>query len=461
MASIPLAGDLVDVIGPFAERVENRSLLLDKFCFHKQWGLGDLKANDAHRWTLLRVSENGPALLSREAQDKKNQAQRLAVRNAEKAQRLRSEAGIASSLSSTRLDTSELTALREKHTRRFVGLFRSAYGPRAVVAIGQLEGRLAINLADSLIQNAGISLDRLFGLPFIAGSAVKGVCRHAALEELKASQGENRAKLFEEFRVVFGTADNDFANGDLRPFRDLLAGRLENWRGRVSFLPAYPVNNAKVVVDLTNVHYPLYYGGDKRRNIPAGQEGSLKEEKPLPNPFPAVETGAQFAFCLVLRSPQENAATLSAARRWLESALTIRGLGAKTASGYGWFSLQPAVLEQIQAEEKKAEAAAQAKSQQEAAARAAAAAEAARIADMPPSEAARNRFVKLNEEGFAKAVSELATLSAEEQKGLLLALLCPEKKDAWKRWKKSDKPANKARVEALLAAAKTHGVALP
>jgi hypothetical protein len=55
----------------------------------------------------------------------------------------------------------------------------------------------------------------------------------------------------------------------------------------------------------------------------------------------------------------------------------------------------------------------------------------------------------------------MANLSADEQKGLLLALLSPEKKDTWKRWKKSDKPANKARVEALLAAAKTHGVSLP
>jgi hypothetical protein len=59
MPRVPIAGDLSEVIGDFAERVENRSLLLDKFAFHKRWGTDDLKANDAHRWSLLRISEGG------------------------------------------------------------------------------------------------------------------------------------------------------------------------------------------------------------------------------------------------------------------------------------------------------------------------------------------------------------------------------------------------------------------
>ncbi len=453
MARIPIAGDLVSVIGPFAERVENRSLLLEKFAFHKQWGLDGLRANDAHRWTLLRISEGGAALIAREGQDRKSQAKRLAEKNPEKAQRLKTEAEIADSLSSTRVERSELSGLCAKHTRRFISLFRSAFGSRAAIAIGQLEGRLAINLADSLIQNAGISLDRLFGMPFIPGSAVKGVCRHAALEELKASIGENRRHLFERFLAVFGTVDNDFANGDLQPFRDLLGSRPENKRGLVCFLPAYPVNEAKVVVDLTNVHYPDYY----RTGLPE----DLSKERPFPNPFPAVEVGGQFAFCLMFNRAFAQTETLEAARRWLESALTVRGLGAKTASGYGWFSLQPQVLDEIVEEERRAKELTEQLARKADEAKAKEAAEAARIAVLSPSQVARERFSKLNEEAFAKAVSEMASLSDDEQKGLLLALLSPERKETWKRWKKSDKPANKARVEALLAAAKTHGVSLP
>lgn len=441
MACVPIAGDLLAIIGPFAERVENRSLLLDKFPFHKKWGLGELKANDAHRWTLLRVSDGGAAILARE--------------------QAKDEAAIARSLSSTRVESSELSALRSKHTHRLINLFRSSFAGRSVVVVGELAGRLAINLADSLIQNAGINLDRLFGLPFIAGSAVKGACRHAALEEIKAADHQDQRQLFEDFREVFGTADSDFSQGDLEAYRELLDGRAENYRGRISFLPAYPMTEAKVVVDLTNVHYPLYYAGDRKKNIPAGRVESLADENPRPNPFPAVERGAQFAFLLVLNRPDADVRLLEPTKRWLETALTVRGIGAKTAAGYGWFRLRPDALEKMEAAEKAAAAAAQAKAKQEAEAHAKAVAEAARIAAMPPAEAAQERFAKLSEEAFAQVVSELTSLSDDEQKGLLLALLNTEKKSAWKRWKKSDKPANKARIAALLASAEKHGVSLP
>ena len=83
------------------------------------------------------------------------------------------------------------------------------------------------------------------------------------------------------------------------------------------------------------------------------------------------------------------------------------------------------------------------------------------LAAMPPEELARDRFVALNQQDFATAVSGMVTLSAAEQKGLLLALILPGRRDTWKGWKKSDKPANKARVEALVATAKALGITLP
>jgi CRISPR type III-B/RAMP module RAMP protein Cmr6 len=466
-ATIPLVGEVSTLIGPAAQHVENRSLLLDKFVFHKNWGLHEIKANDAHRWSLLRISEGGDTVIAHEASKRLQEANRLEQRgqNSNKVARLRVEAKLANDLAKNAKIPEELANLRASHTRHFLGLFRRAYGDRAAVTIGQLEGRLAINLADSLIQNAGICLDRLFGLPYISGSAVKGVCRHAALEELKAASGSAREELFDLVVSIFGCAKNDFEPakpprkqgdkgkpaGDFYPFLDLT--KPKDQKGAISFLPAYPVNDARIVVDLTNVHYPDYYR--------TGQTEELSKENPRPNPFPAVETGAQFAFCLVLNGRNNRPELLNYAKRWLEVALTERGLGAKTAAGYGWFSLQPQVLAQIIEEEQRARELAEEESKKAAEARAKEIAEAKRIASLPQSEVARERFVKLGDEAFARAVSEMANLSADEQKGLLLALLSPEKKDTWKRWKKSDKPANKARVEALLAAAKTHGVSLP
>lgn len=458
MASIPIAGDLVDVIGQAAEKVENRSLLLDKFVFHKRWPVEtdergrEVKWDEASRWSFMRIAEGASQLLSKDAAAKRYRAGGQNV-EPENRQRLLAEAQLAESLAKVSWDSKDLSTLRAQHTRRFLALFRSAFGQRAAMTIAQLEGRLAINLADSLIQNAGICLDRLFGLPFIPGSAVKGACRHAAFEELKSASPEGQPRLFDLFRAVFGTADNDFKNGELVPFQRLLTGRAENQKGAISFLPAYPVNEARVVVDLTNVHYPDYYR--------SGRTEDLSKERPQPNPFPAVEVGAQFAFCLVQNGVDNDPSLLAAATRWLEAALTIGGLGAKTASGYGWFSLRPDVMEQLLAEERREADAAAIKAKAESAARAKAEAEAVRKASMSPEEQAKERFAALNPQDFATAVSGMAALTAAEQKGLLLALLLPDRRDTWRGWKRSDKPANKARVEALLAAAKTLGVNLP
>lgn len=452
MTRIPITRDVAELVGDFGEGVQNRGLLLDKFVFHKDWGLDGLRANDAHRWTLMRISDGGAEVLHSESSRRKNES-RGRDREEHNRVRLENEAEIAAKLASTRVETEDARRIRAAHSRRFVGLMKSAFGNRAILTIAQLQGRLAINLADSLIQNAGICLDRLFGLPFIPGSAVKGVCRHAALRELKAADNNKRSALFRLFHGVFGTSDNDFEHGDLRVFRDHLSGAHENQKGAISFLPAYPVNEARVVVDLTNVHYLDYYR--------TGRQEDLSNERPQPNPFPAVEAGAQFAFCLALNGINNDAALLDCARRWLEEALTVSGLGAKTASGYGWFSLRPDILEKMLDDERREAAGAASKLRQEAEAKAKEKAAEARLKAMMPEEQARERFKAMAAEEFAKAVSGIASLLPHDQKGLILALLTPEKKDTWKAWKKSDKPANKARVEAALAAARVAGVSLP
>ena len=446
MARIPIASDVAELIGQAAEKVENRSLLLDKFVFHKRWPVEtdergrDVKWDEASRWSFMRIAEGASQLLSKDAAAKRYRAGGQNV-ELENRQRLLAEAQLAESLAKVSWDSKELSTLRAHHTRRFLGLFRGAFAERAAVTIAQLEGRLAINLADSLIQNAGISLDRLFGLPFIPGSAVKGVCRHAAFEELKSASAEGQQPLFDLFRAVFGTADTDFKNGELRLFQRLLAGRAENQKGAIAFLPAYPVNEARVVVDLTNVHYPDYYR--------TGRTEDLSKERPQPNPFPAVEMGAQFAFCIVLNGINNDPGLLKAATRWLETALTVGGLGAKTASGYGWFSLQPDVLQQLLNEERREADAAAAKAKAEAEAGAKAAAERQRLSALSPEDRALEALLKLSDEAFATAARELAARPEAEQKAMLRLLReHKDKRDRWKTWKKK-KPELASSLEAV------------
>jgi CRISPR-associated protein Cmr6 len=432
MAQIPMAGDLAELIGAAAEKVENRSLLLDKFVFHKRWPLAsdsrgvDIKWDAASRWSFMRIARGASYLLNREAKDRRREAQGQNV-ELDKKERLLAEAKVAETLAGVSWDTKELAILRAKHSRRFVSLFRSAYGERAAIAVGELKGRLAINLADSLIQNAGICLDRLFGLPYIPGSAVKGVCRHKALGELRAAQGIERARVFDIFCAVFGTAENDFMNGELCDYRDLVANRPMNQRGLVAFLPAYPVNEAEAVVDLTNVHYPDYYR--------TGAIENLAKERPQPNPFPAVEVGAQFAFCLVLSRSDTDKSVLEAAHRWLQAALTVEGLGAKTAAGYGWFSMRPDVLEQVLAEEQREAKAAAAKIKAESEARMKAEEEERRKAALSPVDRTKDELMNMNDEAFAQFAKALAEKTPDEQRAFI-SLLSGQKRDRWKTWKK-------------------------
>jgi len=465
-ATVPMPGDLAALIGPAAEKVENRSLLLDKFVFHKKWPVAEeqthrgrdyVKWDEASRWSFLRIADGAEQLLRKEGADKRRRAD---GRNVEPNNRERylAEAKIAESLASVRWDNKELNELRSRHTRRFLSLFRSAYGDRAAVTIGQLDGRLAINLADSLVPNAGICLDRLFGLPYIPGSAVKGVCRHAALEELGAASGVDRAKRFREFAAVFGSATNDFEParrsggknkpaGCLFPFLDL--AKPFDQKGAVAFLPAYPLNEARVVVDLTTVHYPLYYGGNKRRNIPAGQLSSLKEESPQPNPFPAVETGAQFAFCLVLNGIDVDPALLAAATRWLETALTVHGLGAKTAAGYGWFSIRHDLLAELEAEERREAEAAAAAAEAKRQAEEAEAADAARKAALSPEAAAEEELLNLGPEDFAAFARDIDSEDEALQRAFLSLLVGnKEKRERWKTWKKKKPDVANSLLEA-------------
>jgi len=247
--------------------------------------------------------------------------------------------------------------------------------------------------------------------------------------------------LFDVFRAVFGTADNDYSQGNLASFIPLLPGHSENQKGAIAFLPAYPINEAKLVVDLTNVHYPDYYQ--------SGQIEDLANEKPRPNPFPCVEVGAQFAFCLVLNGINPDIRLLENARHWLDTALTIQGLGAKTASGYGWFSLKPEVLTTIDEEERREAEKIKLKAQEEAAAQKKAEAEVQRRAALSPDEQAAESLAQLNDEAFAQFAKELAGKTEPEQRAFFI-LLRDKKRDRWKTWKKK-KPEMAKIIEEIRA----------
>ena len=452
MSQIPITKEYAEAVGLWCERVENRSLLHEKFAFPKEWG-GDNKVNQASIWSLMRIAANGSILLTQLAAKLANPGRNV---QPDIAEGMRAGAKVCKALSATKTGSS-LEILRPKHSARFLELLRASYSTENLrIVEARLEGRLAINLAEGVIQNAGINLDRVFGLPLINGSSVKGVARSVALAELKEKNDD--ATLI-TFVRVFGAGESDW-KGDLAKFaqmdkkQSLGNTRLKlplDLKGAVTFLQATPTNDAKIVVDITNVHTPDYYGYErllekireendpkKKQRLQERAADSLKQnEHPNPNYFPAVERGAEFAFPILLNGMSQDQELLKAAERWLVAALENQGVGAKTAAGYGWFKdLAPertALAEAERQAKEKAEAEQRAKED-------ALAAEAARVASLSPEEkiqAAMAALAALDDQSFAAKVRGIASLTDEEKRALVrLFTKDRAKKEKLKTWRK-------------------------
>lgn len=213
-----------------------------------------------------------------------------------------------------------------------------------------LKGRLIVNQAGGILENAGLCLHPHFGYPYVPGSAVKGVARHAAWCEWNAEADDaKKADIARRIAVVFGYPTMD------KGLDEYLADRGcdERRSGAVTFFAAEPENGkAPLVTDIVNCHHRKYYDGS--------QPDATDDEQPNPQFFPAVEAGATFVFTIApvsrakfggVASPLPNGASsatpagrdvpaaLADAKRWLKAALTENGVGAKTSAGYGWFSV--------------------------------------------------------------------------------------------------------------------------
>ena len=190
----------------------------------------------------------------------------------------------------------------------------------------KLKSRLIINQAGGILENAGLCLHPHFGYPYIPGSAVKGVARHAAWCEWHEAEEPHKADIARKMARVFGYPTGDKGLDD--HLKDLACDAKRG--GCISFWAAQPDGGTTLVTDIVNCHHMKYYGSDNPSAV------ATDDEAPNPQFFPAVESGTTFLFTLVpLRGAGEEEIKL--AKGWLIKALTKNGVGAKTSAGYGWF----------------------------------------------------------------------------------------------------------------------------
>lgn len=217
---------------------------------------------------------------------------------------------------------------------------------RCVVAT--LNGRLLVNMTGSVLENAGTAMEYVCGMPVIPGSAVKGAARRYALALLQETPEEEKGALLERILTVFGCVEQDFTEkGDLPPaygreMEELSCNRI----GCVDFLQAVPAEAPKLCPDVLTPHHTKYY-------MEEGKVEATDDEEPVPCFFPAVQGGKKTVYNFALYAPRCPAA-LDDAEEWLSQALSLMGIGAKNAGGYGYFSVQPKGMDTFTPEEQEA-----------------------------------------------------------------------------------------------------------
>lgn len=232
-------------------------------------------------------------------------------------------------------------------------LERLARGARTFKAT--TASRLLVGCGMSSVFEIGIDVHPLYGIPVIVGSALKGVARSAidalveesdtvgsmwrGLSTQEAAMPGEVSQIEEQpatacLDAIFGSAAGARADGGLEDD----AGRC----GSVAFRDALSTDAGSwYELEVITPHYGAYYGGTAQ--FPSDHVTSLN--RPIPVLFPVVRQDVGFQFALAagaaanLLTPAVRIAHVLIAERLIQFALTMRGVGAKTAAGFGYFKL--------------------------------------------------------------------------------------------------------------------------
>ncbi len=181
----------------------------------------------------------------------------------------------------------------------------------------RVKGRMIIGLGDESVLETAITLHRTYGVPYIPGSALKGLATTYARQRL----GEAWQKDSEAYKIIFGNTDD---TGYITFFDALyIPGTGHKHNGKAQAL--YP--------DVITVHHQKYY--QDPNNPPADWDD------PIPVPF-LTATGS-YLIALAGSELEEQEVWIEATFAILEHALAELGIGAKTSSGYGRMELKRTV----------------------------------------------------------------------------------------------------------------------
>jgi len=181
-------------------------------------------------------------------------------------------------------------------------------------------GKLIVGLGADSVLETSITLHRTYGVPYIPGSALKGLASSFGYQ----LQSDAWYREFKEGKTLRGEA------------QQLLFGDQEK-EGAIIFYDALPQPREwGLYPDVITPHHPGYYQ--------MGEGSSLPTDCDEPRPVPFLAAGGTFCFFVGL-SPtskanlgkEEQEALLDLTTELLKAALRKEGVGAKSSSGYGRF----------------------------------------------------------------------------------------------------------------------------
>ncbi len=198
--------------------------------------------------------------------------------------------------------------------------------------------RMVIGLGNESVYETSMTLHHIYGIPYIPGSALKGVTRNWSItkhfslspkeiEECKTPENigklqEKKALENEDFCTIFGCTKDSFFK--------------EERKGAVIFFDAFPVNlrNDKIKLDIMNPHYPEYYSGKEK--------WPTDDQNPIPIFFLTLENvkfdiyiGVKIKDDREIEPGGKKGNILEVTKECVKNALFEHGIGAKTAVGYG------------------------------------------------------------------------------------------------------------------------------
>ncbi len=258
-----------------------------------------------------------------------------------------------------------IDALNERHER----LKQNC--ANAVTFSGTVAWRLAVGLGNEHPMENGLTLHRIYGIPYLPATTIKGVTRSwklgkiaeslnispctdsGEIKQLKEKNKKTPWQMMEE--LLWATVPAEKSSKEYKRldkiFAQLETNVPEKYRslekvnqlgkelrevfgsqkvkGQVCFMDAFPMNimleddSPILCLDILNPHYQEYYQ--------AGEKPPADYLDPVPCFFFTLRRGTVFSF--LLHGNDKN--LVKKATKWCQAAIREAGIGAKTAAGYG------------------------------------------------------------------------------------------------------------------------------